>query len=151
MVLWRDVHVIHLGGIDLQEVTAVAHGYFLTREMSTSVNRRIGLRNEKILFAISGKIFDLVRHAALFHFTVRRLDETKFIDTRESAHRANQADVWPFRRLNGTNAPVMRRMNVAHFEPSTFAAETTRPKSRQTTLVRQICEWICLIHELGQL
>jgi len=131
----RDVHVIHLGGFHFQEVPPVAHGYFLTREMSAPVNRRIGLRNEKILFAISSKIFDLIHHATLFHFPIRRLDETKLVDARESAHRANQADVWPFWCLDGTNAPVMRRMNVAHLEPGTLPAETTRPKGRQTALV----------------
>jgi hypothetical protein len=119
--------------------------------MSATVYRRIGLRNEKILFAIGGKIFDLIRHAALFHFAIGCLDETKFIDARKSAHRTNQADVWTFRRLNGTNASVMRRMNVAHLEPGTFSAETTRAKSRQPALVRQLCKRIRLIHELRKL
>ena len=104
--------------------------------MSASVNSRIGLRNEKILFAISGKIFDLIRHAALFHFTIGRFDKAELIDARKRAHRANQADVWTFRRFNRTNAPVMGWMNVAHLESGTLPAETTRPKSRQTALVR---------------
>ena len=147
----RDVHVIHLGRINFQKVAAVAHRDFLACEMSATVYRRIGLCHEKILLAIGGKIFDLIGHAALFHFAIGCLDETKLIDARESAHRTNQADVWTFRRLNGTNASVMRRVNVAHLEPGPFSAETTRTKSRQTTLVRQLCKWIRLIHELRKL
>ena len=119
--------------------------------MATSVNRRIGLRHEEILFSISGEIFYLVLHTALFHLPIGRLDETELVDAGKRAHRANQPDVWPFRSLDRTNAPVMRRMNVAHFESRTLPAETSRSKRRQTAFVRQFRQRICLIHELREL
>src|SRR5881396_2426785 len=97
--------------------------------MSPPIHRGVGLRHEEILFPISGKIFDLIDHAALFHLSIGRLDKTKLIDARESAHRTNQANVRAFRRLDRTNAPVMRRMNVAHLESGTFPAETSRAES----------------------
>src|SRR5205807_10396902 len=99
----------------------------------------------------SGKIYDRYANTDHFPVAIECLDEAKLIDARESAHRANQADVWAFRRLNGTNASVVRRVNVAHLEPGPFSAETTPTKSRQTTLVRQLCKWIRLIHELRKL
>src|SRR5207249_11806077 len=116
--------------------------------MSASVNRRIGLRNEEILLAISSKIFDLIGHAALVPLTIGRFDKAELIDARKGAHRTNQANVWTFRCFNGTNAPVMGWMNIAHLEPGTLPAEATRPTSRQTALVRRFCERIRLIHEL---
>ena len=42
-------------------------------------------------------------------------------------------------------------MNVAHFEAGAIAAQTARPESGQTPLVRQFRERIRLIHELRQL
>src|SRR5947208_15245711 len=104
--------------------------------MSASVNRRIGLRNEEILLAISSKIFDLIGHAALFHLTIGRFDKAELIDSRKGAHRTNQANVWTFRCFNGTNAPVMGRTNIAHPDPRPLPAEATRPHRRQTALGR---------------
>src|SRR5439155_27024743 len=120
---------IHFGGIDFEKVAAVAHRNFFPGEMSASVHRRIGLRHEEILFAIGGKVFNLVAHAAFFHLPIRRLDKTKLIDARESAHRTDQPNVWAFRRLDRTNAPIMGRMNVTHFESGTFSTETSRTES----------------------
>src|SRR5262249_19834862 len=94
--------------------------------MAAPVDRRICLRHEEALFAISSQILDLVRDSAVNDLAIRRFDETKFIDAREGAHRTDQADVWTFRRLDGTNTAVMRRMNVAHFEAGALAAETSR-------------------------
>ena len=81
-------------------------------------------------------VLGLHKHHAFDHAFVRALDKAELIDAGEGAHRTNQADVWTFRRFNGTNAPVMGWMNIAHLETGTFPAKTTRPKSRQTALVR---------------
>ena len=104
--------------------------------MAAPIHRRIGLRHEEVLFAISGKIFDLIGHPSLFHFPIGRLDETKLIDTRKRAHRTDQSDVWPFGRLDRTYASIMRRVNVAHLEPGTLPTETSGTESRQTALMR---------------
>src|SRR5215813_7575983 len=104
--------------------------------MPVPVNRRIGLRNEKILLAISSKVFDLIRHTAFFHFSIGCLDKSELIDPSKSAHRANETNIWAFRCFDGTNTPVMRRMNVPHLESGAFAAEAARSKSGQTAFVR---------------
>ena len=116
--------------------------------MSASIYGSICLRYKEVLFAIGRQIFDLVGHSTLLHFPVRRLDKPKLIDPGKSAHRANQPNVRPFWRLDGTNAPIVRRMNVTHLEPGTLTAETAGPKSRQAPLVRQFRERIRLVHEL---
>ncbi len=66
-------------------------------------------------------------------------------------HRADQTDVRTFRRLDRTNAAVVRRMHVAHFESGAIARQSARPERRQTTLVRQLRQRIRLIHELRKL
>ena len=62
-----------------------------------------------------------------------------------------KTDVRAFRRLDRTNAAVVRRMNVAHFEPGAIAAKDPWPKGRETAFVGQLGERVRLIHELRQL
>ena len=66
-------------------------------------------------------------------------------------HRADETDVRTFRRFDRTNAAVVRRMNVAHFEAGAIAAQTARPEGGETALVRQLGERVGLIHELREL
>src|SRR5262245_48462778 len=103
--------------------------------MTFRVHWRVGLRDNKILFAIPGQIIDLIGHTALLHFSVGRFDETKFVDPGKSAHRADETDVRTFWRFDRTDAAVVRRMDVAHFEPGAVAAQTTGPERGKTTLV----------------
>src|SRR5437773_3780732 len=147
-LLRRHVHVMHFRRIDFEKVATVAHRNFFPGEVSAPVNWSIRLRNEKIFFAITCEIVNLIRHAAVFHFAIWRFDKTEFVDAREGAHRTDQANVWTFRRLDRTNAAVMRWMNVAHLESRTLTAETSRPESRQTAFVRQLRERIRLVHKL---
>src|SRR6185503_690075 len=96
--------------IDFEKVAAIPHRHFLSSKPPSSVNWRVCLRDEEVLFAIASEIVNLIRHAAVFHLAIRRLDKAEFIDAREGAHRTNQADVWTFRGLNWTNTAVMRGM-----------------------------------------
>src|SRR3981081_472337 len=119
--------------------------------MTTAIYRGVRLRDEIIFFPIAGEIIDYIGHASFFDFLIRRFDKTEFVDARESRHRTDEADVRSFWRFNWANAAVVRRMHVAHFEPSAITRQTTRPESRKTAFVRQLCERICLIHELRKL
>src|SRR5438067_5454585 len=119
--------------------------------MSLPVHGRVRLGHEEIFFTIAGQIIHLIGHTTFFNFAVRRFDESEFVDPRKGAHRADEADVRTFRRLNRTNAAVVRRMHVAHFEARSVAAQATWPESREPALVRQLREWIRLVHELREL
>src|ERR1700688_1575089 len=68
-------------------------------------------------FAVSG-IDDLheVDYAAAFYLAVRRLDESELVHARIAGKRADQSDVRAFRRLDGADAAVVRRMHVAHLK-----------------------------------
>ena len=81
--------------------------------------------------AIAG-VHDLheIQNLRVLHLAVRRLDESVLIDARKAAQRADQSDVRTLRRLNGADAPVVRRVHVAHLESGALAAQSARPQSR---------------------
>src|SRR5439155_19621262 len=85
---------------------------------------------------------NVVEDARVLHLAVGRLDEAVLVDAGKAAERADEADVRTFRRFNGADTAVVRRMYVAHFEASAFAGETTRPKRRETPLVRDLREGV---------
>ena len=76
------------------------------------------------------------------------LEEAHFVDPGIGRHRTNQADVRTFGRFDGTNPAVVRMVDVADFEAGAVAAQTTRSKGRQTTLVGELGQRIGLVHEL---
>ena len=92
-----------------------------------------------------------IGHHAVFHAQVRTLDKPVLIDARITGQRTNEPDIGSFRRLNGTNAPVVSRMHVANFKTGALAREPPRPQGRQPPLMRDLRERIGLIHELRQL
>ena len=57
----------------------------------------------------------------------------------------------PFGSFNRTDAPVMRRMNVADLETGALASQAARPQRREPALVRDLGERVGLIHELREL
>src|SRR5467141_3013600 len=73
---------------------------------------------------------NVVDDAAALDLAVGRFDEAVVVDAREAAQRADQADVRAFRRFDGADAAVVRRVHVAHFESGALARETARSKSR---------------------
>ena len=150
-LLRRDVHVVDLGRLDLEEVAAITHGHLIGEELALLVDRHIRLRDEVVLLAVAGEEVDLVGDAAVDHLAVRRLDEAEVIDPRKGGHRRDEADVRTFRRLDRTDAAVVRGMHVAHLEAGAIAREAAWPKGRQTALVGQLGERIGLIHELREL
>ena len=65
-------------------------------------------------------------HHAVDDFPVRRFDKPKLVDARIAGQRRNQSDVRTFRRLDRTDAAIVSRMHVAHFEPRALAAQAAR-------------------------
>ncbi len=94
---------------------------------------------------------DVVGDASVFHLAVRRLDEAELVDARVARQRRDQSDVRTFRRLNRADAPVVRRVDVAHFESGALTRQTARPERRETPLVRDLGERVRLVHELAEL
>src|SRR5713101_5025929 len=103
-------------------------------------------------FAIAGvDDMHVVDDAAALNLAVRRLDKSVVVDARKAGERADQPDVRAFRRFNGANAAVVRRVHVADFESCALAREAAGSEGRETPLVRDFAEWIGLVHELAEL
>ena len=97
------------------------------------------------------EIDHLIGDAAVLHLAVGRLDEAVFVHPRIGRERIDQADIRPFRRLDRTDAAVMRRMHVAHLEAGALAREPAGPERGKTPLVGDLRQRIGLIHELREL
>src|SRR5579883_1123488 len=103
-------------------------------------------------FAVAG-VHDLhiVDDAAALHLAIRRLDEAVVVDAGEAAQGADEADVRTFRRFDGADAAVVRRVNVADLESRAFARKAAGTEGGETPLMRDLAERIGLIHELAEL
>ena len=94
------------------------------------VHRRIRLGDDELLLLHRREIAGLLLHHPVLHQHVRRLDEAVFVHLRKGRQRVDQPDVGPFRRLDRADAPVMRRVHVAHLETGPLARQTARPRGR---------------------
>ena len=93
----------------------------------------------------------VVHDPAVHDLPVRALDETVVVDRRVAGERTDQPDVRTFRRLDRTDAPVVRRVDIPHVELGAVTGESPRTQCRETSLVRHLGEWIRLFHELREL
>ena len=109
------------------------------------------MRNNEIAFVDRRQIIDLVCHLILDDFTIRAFEEAIVIRTCVSRERVDKTDVWSLWRLDRAYTSVVSRVNVAHFEACALAGQTTWTESRNATLVRDLRQWIVLIHKLRKL
>ena len=123
----------------------------IAHKLAGRVDRRIGLGDRIFLLLHRRQIGDLLRHLALAHLAIGRLDEPVFVDAREGRERVDEPDVRAFRRLDRADAAIMRRMHVTHLEARPLAREAARPQRGQAPLVGDLGKRVRLIHELRQL
>ena len=60
---------------------------------------------------------------------VGTFDESVLVDPRIGRQRGDETDVRAFRRLDGTDTPVVRGMNITHFETRPLTGEPAGPES----------------------
>ena len=150
-LLRRHVHEVHLVRRNELDVAGMAHDNEIVGETALRVDRGVGLSDRVAALFHRRQIDHLVGDATVLDLAVGRFDEAVFVDPRIGRERVDQADIRPFRGLDRTDAPVVRRVHVAHLEAGALARETTRTKRRQTPLVRDLRERIGLVHELREL
>ena len=107
-LLRGDVHVVDLGGADLEEFAVLSDGD-LADEVALVVDLGVGLGDDLGLLLVGGQVVDLVRGAAVLDGAVRRLDEAELVHAGVGRKRVDQADVRAFGRLDRADAPVVRR------------------------------------------
>ena len=150
-LLWRHIHVVNLGGFDLEEVSTVADADLFTGVVAFFVEGGIGLGDEKAFFFVASQEVHLIGDASVFDFAVGSFDKSELVDSGEGRHGRNQSDVRAFWRFDRANSPIVGRMNIADFEACAVAGEASWPEGRKASLVGQFCEWVGLIHELRKL
>src|SRR5262249_53348704 len=150
-LLRRHIHEVDPVARHQVHVASMAAHDQIFSEAATAIDCGIRLRDRMAAFLHRGEIDHLIGHSAVLDLAVRRLNETVFIYTRVSCERIDQANVWPFRRLDRTDPAIVRRVHVAYLEPSALAGKTARAKRRQPPLVGDLRQRIGLVHELRQL
>src|SRR3989338_2718800 len=107
--------------------------------------------NVIVSFFESGQIIDLTSDFSAFNFPVRSFNQSKIIHARIACKMSHEADVRTFRRLNGTNATVMRWVHITNFKTGSLASKTPGTERRETPFMLKLRENIHLIHKLGKL
>ena len=150
-LLGRHVDVVDLVLRHEQHVALIAAGDEVVRQLALGVDLGVGLRNVVAHLLHGRQVDDLVGQLAVDDLAVRALDEAVLVDARERRQRVDEADVRAFRRLDGADAAVVRRMHVAHLEAGALARQTARAKRRQAALVGDFRQRVRLVHELAEL
>ena len=151
-LLWRNVHVVHFRWKRFDELAAFFTGSDALRlESALFVDRIVRLGDEEVFLLVGCQVFNFVGDLRVHHAAIRSFDETEFVDASIGTHRVDETNVRTFGSFDRADPAVVRWVNVADFEASTVAVETTRSKRGETTLVRQLGEWVGLVHELREL
>ena len=127
-LLRRNVNRRHFFRLHQAEITTLTDGDQFILESAIAIHIGIGLRHDQTLFFHRGQIAGIAHNLPILHQAIRRFDEAVFVHLGKSREGIDQADIRPFRRFNRADAPVMRRVHIAHFKAGTFTRETTRAK-----------------------
>ena len=149
-LLGRNVHVVDLGGGNLEELAVLTDGD-LAYEEALLVDLGIGLGDYLGLLLVSGEVLDLVGGAAFLDDAVGRLDEAELVHAGVGRQGIDEADVRTLGGLDRADAAVVRGMHVTDFEARTLAVQASRPEGGEAALVRHLRERVDLVHELGEL
>ena len=167
-LLGGDVHVLHLAGVNLDELALGAGRDAALHEVPravVAVQLVVGLGDHVVLLLVRRQVIHLIGHddlgvnhlallVLLLHVldaAERCLDEAVLINAGIGAQRVDQTDVRTFRGLNRADTAVVRGMHVSHLEAGAVAVQTARAEGREAALVRQLSQRVDLVHELGKL
>ena len=150
-LLRRHVHVVDALARHQRELVLEAAGHELVGELAVRSQHRVRLRDRELALLDRRQVIDPVGDAAVLDAPVGRLEEAVLVGARVNRQRVDEADVRPFRRLDRADAPVVRRVHVAHLESRALARQAARAQRRDAPLVRDLGERVVLVHELREL
>ena len=149
---WGNVHVIYGAHRHIDCFFFVHAGERLSaNEVAIFVEFLVCLGNNVLGFAICGHVFDFVRYMTVNNLAVWRFDEAEWVDSSEGCQRTDKTDVWTFWGFDWAHTSEVGWVHVSNFHGSAVARKTTRAECGKTTLVRNACQWIVLIHKLAEL
>ena len=123
-----DVHVFDFRGGQHGEFPGVAALDLFGQEPALVVERGVGLGDFIFVLAFCRQVegVSIFHYDPVLYFAVRGFQEAHFIDFGMYAERRDKADVGAFRGFDGTEASIVRIVDVAHFEACAFAREAAR-------------------------
>ena len=142
-ILWRHYRIIGI-------LTALDS---LADERTIVVQRSITLTDNLLLFLLSGEVDNiLILHVDLcvLNLSIRSNDKSEVVDLCIHAERRDKSDVRALRRLDRTKTAVVSIVYVTYLESGTLTRQTARTESRQTALMSNLSQRVCLVHELAQ-
>ena len=153
-LFWRYVHIVDTFSWYNVDFTAHATGRnFSVYKVAFRIQRFVGLCYDLIFFVICSQVLNFVSYSACFfiYYSIWSFDKSIFVDDSVCCQGTDQTDVWTFRSFDRTHSTVVGVVYVSNFEASSLSGQTARSQSRQSSLVSQFCQWVCLVHKLGQL
>ena len=147
-----NVDVVDAVTVNLDDLVAVAAGDTLVDEAAVFVDRLARLRDDVAVLNVRRHVLDVVGHAAgaLLHAAERRHEEAVLVHAGIGREVADQADVRAFRRLDRAHTAVVAVVHVTDIEARALTRQAAGAEGGDTALVRQLCQRIGLVHELGQ-
>ena len=145
------VHVVNLVAAEQAGFTFTTTSYQVFNEAAFFIQVGVRLGNNVVAFFDSRQVVNFVGYHTIGHFTIRRLEEAVFVSLCVHGQRVDQTDVRAFRRFDRTYATVVSRVYVSNFEARAFTSQTARAECGDTTFVRNLRQWVVLVHKLRQL
>ena len=147
-----DVDIVDAVAVDLDDLVAVAAGDTVVDEAAVFIDRLARLRDDVAVLDVRRHVLDIVGHTAgaLFHAAERRHEEAVLVHAGVGREVADQTDVRTFRRLDRAHTAVVAVVHVTHIEACALTRQAAGAECGDTALVRQLCQRVGLVHELGQ-
>ncbi len=150
-LLRRHVDIFDVFRSGHQVFTGFTTGYKVARKFTICGHVRVCLCNRVLGLFHRRHVNHFVGDFAFDNAAIRAFDKAILIDASKGRERVNQTDVRAFRRFNRADTAIVGRVYVADFKSGTFTGQTTGAEGGQTTFVRNLGQWVGLIHKLGQL
>ena len=135
------VHEVNLFTLNFQNLITTACIYTRTNKTAFLVQRLVGLCYNVLILQVSSHINYFVGYttSSTVYLAVGCLNEAIVVNLCKGCQVRNQSDVGTFRCFNGAHPSIVAVMYVTNFKARTVTAQTTGAKSRQTTLMGQLC------------
>ena len=154
--LRRNVHQIDSLLLELRCLFAETSGNIIVNEVAFIVQRLIRLCYNEVILFISRQIYNLFRNdrvvrVGFIYHAVRRFHKAVLVYSCIGCKGVDKTDVRTLGSLDRAHTAVMCIVNISYLESGTVSGKTARSKSGKTSLMRQLCQRVILIHKLGQL
>ena len=127
------------------------HVHLLVLEPTISVPGGGAVSDNMILLFQGVQINQFLGDFTVNHFAVRRFNHAELVNPSVVGQVENQTYPRTFRRVNRTDATVVRSVNIAHFQTRALASQAAGPERRERPQMFHLAQNVLLIHKLREL